>query len=345
MDDQPRVRSEDVGRFLRQAFTGLGLPKVQVDAVVSQLVVTSLRGVDTHGITLAERYLEGIKSGDINKKPKVKLVKDKGSIAVIDGDNGLGAYLATEATKLAIKKAKVGGIGSVSLVNLTHCGALSYFGLLVAERKMAAIAFTSSSNQAAAWGGATPIFGTNPLCFAFPYTEGHIVLDIATTVAAGQKIMFAIRDGKPIPLGWALDSKGRPTTDPNEAVKGALLPFGGHKGYGLMFASEVYSAILGGGGPSYAGTGRYFQGGFYVQALDIAAFRSYPGYLSEMKKLAGRIRASKPAEGFERVYLPGEIELITYAKRTKEGIPVDHETWAYFQSFAKKAAIPLPKPL
>ncbi len=138
----------------------VGLTRPQVDAVVNQLLVISLRGVDTHGIALAERYIEGIKTGQINKRPRPKIVRQSPLTAVIDGDRGLGAYLATTATRMAIKKAKRSGIGAVSLINLTHCGALSYHGLLIAEQKMAGIAFTNSSRQAAPWGGATPIFGT-----------------------------------------------------------------------------------------------------------------------------------------------------------------------------------------
>ncbi len=261
METLPRVRRQDADAFLRAAFSRVGLTKAQVDAVVNQLLVISLRGVDTHGIALAERYIEGIKTGQINKRPRPKVVRESPSTAVIDGDRGLGAYLATTATRMAIKKAKRTGVGAVSLINLTHCGALSYYGLLVAEQKMAAIAFTNASRQAAPWGGATPVFGTNPLCFSFPYEDEPIVLDIATTTAAAMKVVFAARDKKPIPLGWALDSQGKPTADPTEAMKGAFLPFGGYKGYGLMLSSEVYS-ILGGGGVSYKGVGRYFQGGF-----------------------------------------------------------------------------------
>jgi ureidoglycolate dehydrogenase (NAD+) len=304
----------------------------------------SLRGVDTHGIVLAERYIEGLKSGEIKKRPLIRIARETTSTAVLDGGGGLGAYLASTATRMAIRKAKRTGVGSVSLVNLTHCGALSYYGLKIAEKGLIGTAFTNSSYQAAPWGGSTPIFGTNPLCVAFPFEEGPIVLDIATTTAAGQKIVFAIRDKKSIPEGWALDSEGNPTTDPGSALRGAMLPFGGHKGYGLMFASEVYSAILSGGKPSYSGVGRYFQGGFFVQATKVSAFRPYRSYMLDMSKLAAKIRSSRVAKGFERVYLPGELELVTTQKRLKEGIPVDPETWAYFQKIAADFGLTPPKP-
>jgi ureidoglycolate dehydrogenase (NAD+) len=344
-----RVKSAEIQRFLEKAFLEVGLPKEQVDSVVDLLVTTSLRGVDTHGVILAERYLEGIKNGKINAQPRMERVTDGPSVAVIDGDGGLGAYLASEATRLAIRKAKKTGIGAITLVNLTHCGALSYYGLMAAESKMAAISFTCGSSSAAPWGGATRIFSTNPLCFSFPHSSGHIVLDMATTMASGVKVQFAIRDGKQIPLGWALDRQGRPTTDPNEAMgegaKGSLLPFGGYKGYGLMLAAEIYSAILGGGKTSYSGEGRYFQGGFYIQAIDIGALRPYAEYLREIKELADKIHSSKLADGFDRVYLPGEIELITAERRKKEGIPLAQETCDYFEKIAREMNIPLPRAL
>lgn len=339
MDSHLVVKSEDLRSFLTRAFTKVGLAKPQTDAVVDLLVVTSLRGVDTHGLSLAERYLEGVKHGNINSRPKLKVLKDRPSTATIDADRGLGAFVATKATELAIKKAKRTGIGAVSLINLTHCGALSYYGLLVTKQKMAAVAFTNSSKIAPPWGGSSRVFGTNPICYTFPSSSGEVVLDIATTQGAGRKVEIAKRDGKQIPMGWALDRMGHPTTDPEEAMNGVLLPFGGHKGYGLMFASEFYSAILGGGVMSYDGGDRYYQGGFFIQAIDIGAFRDYSGYLDDMKKVAKRVRASKVADGFDRIYLPGEPEILTMAKRRKEGIPVDAESWSYFEKAAKELGI------
>ena len=345
MDPLPKVSSAKLDLFLRQAFLKVGLTKPQTEAVVDLLITTSLRGVDTHGVVLAERYIEGIIDGSINKRPKPRLLRSSKSVAVIDGDQGLGAFVATQATRLAISKARKTGIGAVSLVNLTHCGALSYYGMMVAREKMAAMSYTNSSRFAAPWGGSSRVFGTNPLCFAFPNGKEDIVFDIATTTGAGQKVVTSLRDGKPIPAGWALDRDGKPTTDPQQAMDGVLLPFGGHKGYGLMFTSEFYSALLGGGGLSFLGEGRYFQGGFYVQATDISAFRDYPGYLRDMKKLTRKIRSSKLAEGFDRVYLPGEPELITKARRSREGIPIDFETWAYFEKVSKRLDIPAPTPV
>ena len=342
VDPTLKVSSDRLELFLRQAFTKVGLAKPQTDAVVALLVTTSLRGVDTHGIVLAERYIEGILSGEINRRAKPRVLRQSGSVAVIDGDKGLGAFVATQATRLAISKARKTGIGAVSLINLTHCGALSYYGMMVAKEKMAAMAYTNSSRLAAPWGGSSRVFGTNPLCFAFPNGREDIVFDIATTTGAGQKVIISIRDGKSIPAGWALDSEGKPTTDPTRAMEGVLLPFGGHKGYGLMFTSEFYSALLGGGGLSYAGQGRYFQGGFYIQATDISAFRDYSDYLRDMRKLTRRIRGSKLAEGFEKVYLPGEPEIITKARRSREGIPIDPETWAYFEAISGRLGIALP---
>ncbi len=338
-----RAKSGQLSIFLLRAFLKIGLPREQAQSVVKLLITTSLRGVDTHGIVLAERYIEGIRERKINVKPKIKLVRDGPSTALMDGDAGLGAYLATRATELAIRKARRAGVGSVSLINLTHCGALSYYGLMVGKAKMAGLVFTNASRLAAPWGGATPIFGTNPLCYCFPNGSEPIALDIATTTAAGQKVVFAARDGKEIPLGWALDSNGRPTTDPKEAMKGSFLPFGGYKGYGLMLMVELYSSIMAGGGPSYEGEGRYYQGGFYVQAFRIESIIRYAKYRRDVNKLVRRIRASKLAEGHERVYLPGEIELITCQKRKRQGIPVDPQTWNYFMELSKQFDIPLPE--
>ena len=338
-----KVMSEDLSRFLSAIFDRIGLPAEQSRVVVEQMIVTSLRGVDTHGIALFERVVQGIKEKQINIRPKIRLLRNNPSVALMDGDFGSGQYTAKKATALAIKKAAKSGIGAVSLTNLGHCGALSFYGLLITAKKMSGMIFTNSSPLSAPWGGTTPIFGTNPLCFVFPYRRTPIILDIATTTVAGMKLVLAAKDHTPIPMGWALDSEGRPTTDPNEALKGVLLQFGGYKGYGLMLMVELAVSIMSGGRPSYEVGQRYQQGGFYVQAIDIGAIRNYDEYLSDLDKLVSKIKSSKLAEGYGKIYLPGEPELITAEKRTREGIPVDPETWAYFTRIAEEYGITPPK--
>jgi ureidoglycolate dehydrogenase (NAD+) len=327
--------------FLTSCFVKAGLKKTHADAVVDQMVAASLRGVDTHGVILTERYIDAIKSGEIRTNPRIRRLKVNGATEILDGDFGAGQYVAERATRDAIAFASRNGIGSVWVVNMSHCAMLAQYGMMITERKMAALLFTNSNAAVAPVGGREKVFGTNPICFAFPNAKFPIAFDAATAASAGMKIQLARMEGKQIPIGWALDSEGRPTTDPAKAS--ALLPFGGHKGYALMLMVEMFSSVLSGGRLSRELKYANSQGGLYVQAIDIKQNRRYKDYLEDVGRLAGMIKSSAPPAGDEKVYLPGEIEYLTSERRKREGIPVHKETWQSLSKIASGFGIELPK--
>jgi LDH2 family malate/lactate/ureidoglycolate dehydrogenase len=170
------------------------------------------------------------------------------------------------------------------------------------------------------------------------------VLDIATTAVAGFKVIQAARAGRTIPEGWAVDPDGAPTTDPKLGLQGSLMPMAGHKGYGLALSVEILTRILAGNPPSrITKEVAYTQGGFFVEATSVAAFREEEGYYEDVAELIGRIRDSTPAKGFSKVLLPGEPEMIARAARLKEGIPVEDVTWTEFVGIARKLSVALPR--
>lgn len=339
-----KVRCEELGAFVKKVFVNAGLKEEHAKEVADHLILANLRGVDTHGVVRVRYYIDGIKAGYINKEPNIRLVRDNPSTALMDGDFGVGQYVARKATELAIKKAKKNGIGVVSTFNLSHCGMLAYYGLLIASNKMAGIVFTNGPALVTPWGGSARIFGTNPLCFVFPYDKEPILLDMATTKVAGMKILIAKRDGKKIPLGWAIDKDGKPTTDPEAALEGAMLPFGEYKGYGILFMGELFSAVLSGAPQSNEiELTPYTQGGFYVQALNIESLRNYEDYIKDIDRLVKKVKSAKPWEGQEEVYLPGELEFRTVKKREKEGIPIDENTWNSLLKIAEEFNVKPPK--
>jgi LDH2 family malate/lactate/ureidoglycolate dehydrogenase len=332
------VEAEDLRSFLFLCFSKAGVKKPHVTALVDQLVNASLRGIDTHGAVLTERYLNAIKSGEIKLNPRIRKTKLNQATEILDGDFGVGQYVAQRATQDAMSLASRNGIGGVWVVNMSHCAMLAQYGLMIAKKRMAGLLFTNSNAGAAPFGGREKVFGTNPLCFAFPYERFPIVFDGATTAAAGMKIQLAMMEGKQIPLGWALDEEGRPTTDPTKAR--TMLPFGGHKGYALMFMVEVFSAILSGGNLSRELKYRDMQGGLYVQAIDIQQLRRYGEYSEQVGRLVGTI-ASSAGDG-ERVYVPGEIEFITSERRKSQGIPVHRDIWRSLSKVAMEYGAKLP---
>ena len=336
-----RVGSEALRSFLTRCFVKAGLKKPHADAVVDQLIAASLRGVDTHGVVLTERYIDAIGSGEIKTNPKIRRLKANNATEILDGDFGAGQYVAARATKDAIALASKNGIGSVWVVNMSHCAMLAQYGMMITEKKMAALLFTNSNAGVAPLGGRDKVFGTNPICFAFPHPLFPIAFDGATSAAAGMKIQLARMEGKQIPEGWAVDAEGNPTTDP--AKVSALLPFGGHKGYALMLMVEIFSSALSGGRLSRELKFGNSQGGLYVQAIDIKRNRRYKDYIEDVGRLTEMIKASAHPGGEDKVLLPGEMEYLTSERRKRDGIPIYKETWRSLSGIAARFGIELPK--
>jgi L-2-hydroxycarboxylate dehydrogenase (NAD+) len=198
-------------------------------------------------------YVEKIQKGHMNPKDEVTTVVDSDAVAILDANGCFGQVAAKVAVEIAIKKAEKYGIATVGVRNSNNFGTAGYYGDYVARRGMVAFVFTNAAPAIAPTGGNKTIFGTNPICFAFPGSDVNnpIVLDMATTVVARSKIRQAARSGEKIPSDWAIGPDGRATDDPNEALKGSLLPIAGYKGYGLSLFVDVFAGML--TGSAYAG--------------------------------------------------------------------------------------------
>jgi LDH2 family malate/lactate/ureidoglycolate dehydrogenase len=198
------------------------------------------------------------------------------------------------------------------------------------------------------FGGTRGAYGANPITAGFPTAAGAIVVDFATTAVAGGKVLVAHDAGESLPPGSIVDGDGRPTTSPADFIAGgALLPFGGHKGYGLAVLAELLGQALtgsdtfgeeGGGGVTFRKAGALFL------ALDPSIFRPVDDVLAMAADFAARVRAVPPAPGFERVYLPGEIEALKRAERADAGIELERSTWQAIVAAAKEVSVAVPTP-
>jgi len=338
------VSAQDLQEFTRAAFTRVGVNEAHAETVAHHLVQANLRGVDSHGVARIPYYISGIRLRDVNINPRIRTVADNKATALVDGDFALGQVAGRYATELAIKKASEFGVGVVGVRRTSHVGMLAYYGMMVAEKKMVGQVFTNSPPFMAAWGGKKPIFGTNPICMTFPYDgKGPIVLDMATSESAAFKIMSAANKGESIPEGWALDKNGNPTRSPGEALEGALLPFGGYKGYGLAVAVELFSSVLmGAEWSTRVKLAYYTEGGLYVQAVDISHFRPYEEYLRDMEEVVKGIKTSGKGEARDEIYLPGEKEAIIAAERSAHGIPIDASLKNELTKVSDELGVPLP---
>ncbi|HKX51425.1 MAG TPA: Ldh family oxidoreductase [Candidatus Binatia bacterium] len=318
-------------RFVAAAFEKLGVPPQDAAIAANVLVLADLRGVDTHGVIRfnpGSWYVKWLRDGEMSAAPKIHIVSDAGSSALLDGDRGIGMVIGHRAMELAIEKAKVCGVGMVGVCNSRHFGMSAYYAMQALPHDMIGIAMTNAGRQVVPTFGSEARFGTNPICFAAPaQKELPFVIDMATTTAAAGKLEVATRRGASIPLGWALDEKAQPTTDPRIAQKARLLlPLGGtreggsHKGYGLAILVEILSGVL--TGTVTALNQNQDPRGHFFAAIKIDAFRPVNDFKNDMDRLINELKSTRHIEGQERVYVAGEIEFETAKRRAEKGIPL-----------------------
>ena len=249
----PQVSIKSIDQVTRETLKACGVSEESTEAILETIHYANRCDIPTHGIGRLPLYVEKIKAGYFNPKDEVEMVFDSDAVAVLEAHGCFGQVAAKKAIDLALDKAEKYGIAAVGVRNSNNFGTAGYYGDYAARHGMAAFVFANAAPAIAPTGGSKTIFGTNPLCFAFPGSDANdpIVLDMATTVAARSKVRQAARSGEKIPMDWAIGPDGKPTDDPNEALKGSLLPIAGYKGYGLSLFIDVFAGLL--TGSAYAG--------------------------------------------------------------------------------------------
>ena len=343
------INHEKLTRFVSRSFEKLGVPAGDAEIAANVLVASDLRGVDTHGVIRFNPhawYIKWLREGVMTAKPNIRVIKENASTALLDADNGMGFVAGHRAMELAIKKARESGVGIVTVRNSRHYGMSAYYSMLALPHDMIGIAMTNASRQVVPTFGREARFGTNPISFAIPAQhEQAFVLDMATTTAAAGKLELAIRLGKPVPTGWALNEKAEPTTDPKVAQQARrLLPLGGsresgsHKGYGLGILVEILCGVLTGTltalNPNQEPRGHFFG------AIDPSAFRPAAEFKADMDRLIRELKSTPPVEGESRVYVAGEIEFDTAEERSERGIPLHSSVLNGLRDVAAQLGVP-----
>jgi len=344
-----RVNHEKLNRFVSRSFEKLGVPASDAKIAANVLVASDLRGVDTHGVIRFNPqawYVKWLRDGVMTAKPNIRVIMESASTALLDADNGMGFVAGHRAMELAIKKAQESGVGIVTVRNSRHYGMSAYYSMLALPYDMIGIAMTNASRQVVPTFGRDARFGTNPICFAVPaHKERPFVLDMATTTAAAGKLELAIRLGKPVPTGWALNEKAEPTTDPKVAQQARrLLPLGGsresgsHKGYGLGILVEILCGVL--TGTVTALNAHQEPRGHFFGAIDPATFRPAAEFKSDMDRLIRELKSTPPAAGESRVYVAGEIEFETADERSERGIPLHNSVLQGLRDVGAQLGVP-----
>jgi LDH2 family malate/lactate/ureidoglycolate dehydrogenase len=327
----PSIAADTLRTYVAGIFAGHGVPSADAEIVADNLIEADLRGVESHGVNLVSLYCTRLDNGLMRPVTEVTVEHDEPTVARLHGGFGFGQVAGLQAIDLAVAKAKAHGTAAVGVRESTHLGALAYYTQRAAEAGCCALAVQNGPTIVPPFGGLTGVFSTNPFSFAAPAGEEYpIVLDMATTAVAGNRIILARKKQQEIPDWWATDAEGNKTTDPHVASLDHLQWFGGYKGFGIAMLVEILSGVL--VGASFGRTERTeadAQGkarvakGYLFVTIDIERFMPEARFRADIDTLIRDIRSGERASGVDRIYVPGEIEHLRRADRLRDGIPLD----------------------
>jgi LDH2 family malate/lactate/ureidoglycolate dehydrogenase len=340
-----RVDADGLLDFATAVYSGAGVPEPDARLLADTLVQADLWGHQSHGVLRLGWYLERVQNGVMKPVTQPEFVIDAGAIAVIDGHDGVGHVLSVLATKEAVKRAKAHGIGAVGVRMSNHFGTCMYYTLMGAREGCMTFLTTNGGPAMAPWGGMKKIIGTNPWSIATPAgRHPPFVVDMANTGVARGKIYLARQKRQPIPLGWALNAAGAPTTDPQEAIDGIILPMAEHKGYAIAMMVDVLSGVLTGSGyltqvHSPYKTAEKSNCGHLFIALNIEAMQPLSEFNARMEQYIAELKSVPRAQGFDEVFYPGEMEARNNERNRREGIQFPDDTLADLRRIAKETGL------
>ena len=348
---ESRFSPEDLHAFACAVLERLDLPSEDADHVAGCLLLAELRGVDSHGLIRLPVYARRLQARVVKSRPAIKVEPRFAAVALVDGDNGLGPVVGCRAMDEALSLAEKCGAGFVGVRNSNHFGAAAFYAERALPRRLIGCAISNAPPNMAAFGGRLRFLGTNPMAVAIPAgEEDPVVFDASSSVVARGKIIMAAHRNLPIPEGWAIDPEGRPTTNAEAALAGAVLPFGGPKGSAISFIIDILSGVL--TGASFALHLNTLENLRAVQNLGhvFAAYRTdlfLPAeeFARRMDEILRMLKSTPPAPGVDRVLAPGELEFSIERRYRKEGIPLSNEVIAQLAQLGGELGARLPEAL
>jgi LDH2 family malate/lactate/ureidoglycolate dehydrogenase len=339
------IDTHPLREFATAVYEGAGMPASDAHLVADTLVQADLWGHQSHGVLRLGWYLDRLRNGVMQPVTKPEYVVDAGAVALIDGHDGVGHVLTMLATREAITRAKVHGIAAVGVRYSNHFGTCMYYTLTGAREGCVTLLTTNGGPAMAPWGGRKKIVGTNPWSVAAPAgAHPPFAVDIATTGVARGKIYLAKQKRQPIPLGWAINAAGAPTTDPQEAIDGIILPMAEHKGYAIAAMVDVLSGVLTGSGflsdvHSPYKTAEKSNCGHLMVAIDIAKFQPLEQFNERMQRWIAEVKSVPLAQGVDEVFYPGEMEARNDARNREHGLTLPDDTLADLRRIARETGL------
>jgi (2R)-3-sulfolactate dehydrogenase (NADP+) len=287
------------------------------------LVAAEAQGLGSHGLSRVAQYAGHLRNGRVNGEARPLLKQDKAAALLVDAQEGLAFPACALAVREAVRSARQCGAAFAGVTNSHHFGAAAWHLGAVAEAGMVGLAFGNSPAAMPAWGGKRALFGTNPIAAVFPRRDAPpLVIDLSLSEVARGKLMVAAREGKPIPLGWALDKDGNPTTDPKAGLAGMMLPAGGVKGAMLALIVELLCCALTGAAYGFEADSFFTEEGNRPR-IGQAFMVIDPGALAGTEVFHERIETLVEAMLEDPdVRLPGQRRLALARQAEAEGIEV-----------------------
>lgn len=307
----PDYALPEIDRFSRAALAACGVPEADAAIVAESITFAHATGKGTHGLGRLPIYARKIRQGLMSPAtPLTQVGSPAPACILLDAGHGFGQVAAIRGMGRACDMARAAGIGLTGIRHSNNFGTAAFVAAAAVARGMAGIVMSNAGPAIAPTGGRRPVFGTNPIAVGAPGpADGPpILLDMATSQAARGKIRLAAAEGRPIPEGWAIDADGRPTTDPQAALAGAMLPLGGAKGYGLSMVVDLLAGLM--TGSAFGGAARPLGDpvrpsdcGHLLIAIDVARFVAPDAYAERIATLRDAVRAAGDPGA---VHLPGE---------------------------------------
>jgi ureidoglycolate dehydrogenase (NAD+) len=305
-----------------------GVPYEEAQVVATSLVDADLRGVSSHGVIRLPIYLKRLNNGVIPGAADVEMIKETESTAVLNGKNALGQVVSKKAIDILLDKAENNPISAVTVRNSNHFGAAAYWANKLQEKGMIGFSISNVEPLMPPPGGAAARVGNNPISIVIPTSDSRpIVVDMATSTVPLGKVLAAKSKGESIPLGWAVDKAGKPTTDPDEVVNGGFLfPVGGPKGYALAIVVDVLTALLSGGAIGKEINSMYNDinnpncVSHFFMGIRIDAFIEPALFFQAVNRYIQFIKDTPLAEGSSGIFMPGEIEHLNKERNVTAGI-------------------------
>jgi (2R)-3-sulfolactate dehydrogenase (NADP+) len=331
----PQIAVDELTALAARALRKAGASNANALATARALVAADMEGLSGHGVSRVALYVQHLKEGRADGRARPSVVKRKGATALIDAAGGLAFPAATLAGKEAIKRARRYGVSFIGVTNSHHFGAAAYHLAPLADAGLAGLAFTNSPAAINAWSGRKAFYGTNPIAAIFPRRDAPpVVIDLSLTEVVRGKIMLYAKEGKPIPLGWAVDKDGNPTTDAKAALTGSLAAIGGMKGTMLAMMVELLCVALTGAAFSFEND-TYFEPGNHprighaILAIDPDALAGADSYFSRLELMVTHLLAD------EGVRLPGARRVQAAAQARENGIPLSDTVYGELKALAE----------